>query len=344
MEPVDTPASARPRRYRGITAEERTAQRREQLIDAGLELFATVGYADTSVRALSAAASLNSRYFYESFSSREDLLVHVYERVVQEIAVAVIESTAVEETIEGQARSGLWAAWEILSEDPRKARIMAVEVIGVSERLETLRRRDRHAFAEILLRNAFSLADPDLKLRVDPVLNARALIAASVELIVDWVYGELDATVEEVVEYLVMLFTTTTYALARPAPKRARFGGRRGTQGAAEKRPRADAPASGDAEGRDQPAAKGAKGAKGAKSTRRATRSSEAKAPAAKGARRATRPSEAKAPAAKGTRRATRSSEAKAPAAKGARHAPRATKANPPAARPARRGRGATTR
>src|SRR6266568_1466548 len=30
----------------------------------------TIGYARTSIRAVSAAASLNSRYFYESFSSR----------------------------------------------------------------------------------------------------------------------------------------------------------------------------------------------------------------------------------------------------------------------------------
>jgi AcrR family transcriptional regulator len=288
MKPVQTPASARPRRYRGITAEERQAQRRERLLDAGLELFATVGYADTSVRALSAAASLNSRYFYESFASREDLLVHVYERAVQELAIAVIETTAKAETIEDQARSGLWAAWRILSQDPRKARILFVEVIGVSERLETLRRRDRHAFAEILLRNAFSLADADIELRVNPVLNARALIAASVELIVDWVYGELDATVEEVVEYLVMLFTTTTYALARPARKGARSGARRAKQGSGEKP--ASARASRDAAASDEPAAKGARAA------RRAPRATKPKAPAA-------RPTKPKPPAARPARR-----------------------------------------
>ena len=38
-------------------------------MEAGLELFGTLGYARTSVRAISAAASLNSRYFYESFAA-----------------------------------------------------------------------------------------------------------------------------------------------------------------------------------------------------------------------------------------------------------------------------------
>ena len=87
MWPVGSAAQA-PRRYRGITASERRAQRRERLLQAGLELFGTQGYASTSIRAVSAEASMNSRYFYESFSSREDLLYYVYERIVQDIVSA----------------------------------------------------------------------------------------------------------------------------------------------------------------------------------------------------------------------------------------------------------------
>jgi AcrR family transcriptional regulator len=208
-----------PRRYRGVTAEERKAQRREQLLAAGLELFGTQGYASTSVRAVSAAASLNSRYFYESFSSREELLVNVYERIVQEIAMDVIRVTADARTIEEQARAGLQSAWRIVTEDRRKARVLAVEVVGVSERLERLRRRNRHAFADILLRNAMSIAEPDITLRFDPVLNSRALMGASLDLMVDWTNGELDTPVEEIVDYLTHLFTTAAYAVvAEPAP------------------------------------------------------------------------------------------------------------------------------
>ena len=213
-----------PRRYRGMTAAERKDQRRERLLQAGLELFGTQGYAETSVRAVSSAASLNSRYFYESFASREELLCHVYERVVQEIAGAVIEATATAGTIEDQAREGTRAAWSIMAGDRRKARILAVEVVGVSERLERMRRRNRHAFADILLRNAFSLASPDIELRFNPVLGARAMIGASIELMVDWVYDELDVPVDEVVDYLTTLITTAaSLATAQEkSPKRRR--------------------------------------------------------------------------------------------------------------------------
>src|SRR5271167_4968356 len=100
-----------PRRYRGMTPQERRAQRRERLLEAGLELFGTAGYAGSSIRAVSAAASLNSRYFYESFSDREDLLYHVYKCIVSEVAAAVVEATTPAETIEEQANAGLRAAW-----------------------------------------------------------------------------------------------------------------------------------------------------------------------------------------------------------------------------------------
>ena len=50
------------RTYRGITPAQRQAARRERLMDAGLELFGTVGYARTSIRAVSAAAPPNTRY------------------------------------------------------------------------------------------------------------------------------------------------------------------------------------------------------------------------------------------------------------------------------------------
>ncbi len=52
-----------PRLYRGISPSERRAQRRERLLEAGLQLFGTDGYADSSIRAVCTQASLNSRYF-----------------------------------------------------------------------------------------------------------------------------------------------------------------------------------------------------------------------------------------------------------------------------------------
>lgn len=207
--------SREPRRYRGLSVVERRAQRRERLLDAGLELFGTQGYAGSSIRAISAAAGLNSRYFYESFSSREDLLYHVYQRAVQDVAQAVVAATARERSVEGQARAGLRASWEVLTGDRRRARVIVLEVVGVSERLERVRRENRHAMADIVVRNAMSLAGEDVELRMDPVFIARALIGASLEVLVDWIHGDVHASTEEIVEQLTGMYTAVAEASVR---------------------------------------------------------------------------------------------------------------------------------
>jgi AcrR family transcriptional regulator len=218
MPAVDSAGKA-PRRYRGITASERRARRRERLLGSGLELFGTKGYANTSIRAVCVAASMNSRYFYESFSSREDLLFAVYQRIVTEIVARTTEATADVHTIEEQARAGLRAGWTILTEDRRKARVIALEVVGVSDRLERLRRDTRHALADLTARNALSATGGGLRFRLDPVLTTRSLIGGVVEILVDWINEDLDATADEIVEHFTRLFTAVTYAAVEPTPR-----------------------------------------------------------------------------------------------------------------------------
>jgi AcrR family transcriptional regulator len=207
-----------PRRYRGLTASERRAQRREQLLQAGLELFGTNGYDNTTIRAVSAAASVNSRHFYESFATREDLLYHVYERIVHEIVLAAAEETGKVDGIEGKARAGLRAGWAVVTEDPRKARVVALEVVGVSDRLDQLRRDIRHALADLTANNALSIAGSEIKYRLDPVLTARTLIGGVVEVLIDWINGDVDASVDEIVEHFTRLFTAVATAAAAPEP------------------------------------------------------------------------------------------------------------------------------
>jgi AcrR family transcriptional regulator len=188
-------------------------------MEAGLELFGTVGYARTSIRAVSAAASLNSRYFYESFSDREDLLYSVYQRIVVDIFTKASEAVARENTIEAQARAGLRAGWTAVTEDRRKARVVALEVVGASERLERLRRETRHALAQLTADQALRLAG-DIRLRLDPVLVARFLMGGVVELLLDWINGDLDKSADEVVEHFTALFSAAAYAAVAGEPDR----------------------------------------------------------------------------------------------------------------------------
>jgi AcrR family transcriptional regulator len=221
IKPVGSAAKA-PRRYRGVEASERRVQRRERFLEAGLELFGTRGYASTSIREVSAVAALNSRYFYESFTSREDLLYCVYVRIVRDIAVRAAAEVAEAGTIEDKARAGLRVGWTTLTEDPRKARIVALEVVGVSDRLERLRRDTRHTLADLTVQGALSVAPKDLELRLDPVLTARALMGGVVEVLADWINGDVNASVDEVVDHFTQLFAAAAYAAVAPAQRKRR--------------------------------------------------------------------------------------------------------------------------
>ena len=181
-------------------------------MEAGLELFGTVGYARTSVRTLSAAASLNSRYFYESFTDREDLLYAVYQRIIGDIFAKVRDAVAGEDTLDAQTRAGLRAAWTAVTQDRRKARIVALEAVGVSERLERHRHETRQALARLTADNALALAGSGIRFRLDPVLTARFLMGGVVEILLEWINGDLDASADDVVEHFTALFTAAAHA------------------------------------------------------------------------------------------------------------------------------------
>ena len=62
-----------------MTLEQRTAERRERFLEAGLNIFGNEGFHAATVRKICKEAGLTDRYFYESYSSMEALLIEVYE-------------------------------------------------------------------------------------------------------------------------------------------------------------------------------------------------------------------------------------------------------------------------
>src|SRR5438270_12648428 len=92
--------------YGGIPADERRAERRERLLEAGLEILGTEGWQAATVRAICKQARLNPRYFYESFSGLDELLVAVFDTIVTDAVAAVVANLDnVPQTAEEQARA-----------------------------------------------------------------------------------------------------------------------------------------------------------------------------------------------------------------------------------------------
>ncbi|MFD4432870.1 TetR/AcrR family transcriptional regulator [Nocardia sp. NPDC058497] len=203
------------RRYSGLAAEERTRVRREALLEAALDLFGTAGFAATSVKQICGAAALTERYFYESFRDRQASLAQVYTMLVDElrdatetaIAAAGSETAVV-------VREGLAAFIGYLTEDPRRARVILIEVVGVSPELEELRHGVLRAFGEVIgsVWSTESGIDPDDE---RTRLTAIALSGAVNNLLVDWMMTGQRQSVEVLVEVCATLFLAAAGALGR---------------------------------------------------------------------------------------------------------------------------------
>lgn len=140
------------RSYGGESADDRSARRRRQLIDAGLEVFGTSGHRQATVRALCREAQITDRYFYEQFDGIEDLLVGVYVECVQRLESAVLAAaaTAGPEVVD-VARAGLDAFLRVVQDDPRLARVVWFEILGVSPRVESLYLGRMRTFGDLLV-------------------------------------------------------------------------------------------------------------------------------------------------------------------------------------------------
>lgn len=199
--------SARPRRdYRGQAAEARDADRRRRLIEAGLQSFGTVGYFGTSIEGLCTAAHVSNRSFYEHFESKEQLLLEIYDELLEDLQRRVVEALSTRQAdFAGFARAGLETFVSVVREDSRRAQIVIVGLVGVSERCERRRRTALRTFAQIIS-SAIRSFDTEIERRRDLRVLSMALVGATIESLIDWMSAPA-ASVDEVIDELVHLYT-----------------------------------------------------------------------------------------------------------------------------------------
>ena len=213
----DTPGAAG-RLYGGVSASERIAQRRERLLDAALELYGTKGFAATGVKDVCREAGLTDRYYYESFGSASELFIATFDRATESLLRLVAErvATAPDEP-EAQARAAIDGFVRELARDPRTARIVFVEASVAGAEVERHMRTRLRQFADLVAATArphVAEQIPDRLVR----LGALSLVGAIERLMIEWQDGELEASVDEVVEFLVRFFLVAGALGGVPGP------------------------------------------------------------------------------------------------------------------------------
>lgn len=125
------PAAPPSRTWRGISSADRAAARRSLLLDAAFDLLGTDGSTATTVRGVCRAARLNPRYFYQAFMDLDDLLVAVFDRLIDELGSAIADAVAAAGGDQSaRARAGLGAVAHFVADDRRRARILYTEALG----------------------------------------------------------------------------------------------------------------------------------------------------------------------------------------------------------------------
>lgn len=115
---------AQVRPYRGVDATDRLAQRRRQLLEAGLELLGgSDDPPELTVRAICGRAGVSARYFYESFPDKDHLVAAVFDGVIADIAATTQAAVAAAPRDE-QNRSGITNLVRIIGSDRRIGRLL----------------------------------------------------------------------------------------------------------------------------------------------------------------------------------------------------------------------------
>lgn len=119
---MDFMSQVRP--YRGVEAPERLAQRRRQLLEAGLELLGgTADPPELTVRAICRHAGVSARYFYESFTDKDQFVAAVFDGVIADIA-ATTQAAVSAALPADQNRAGIGNLVRTIGTDARVGRLL----------------------------------------------------------------------------------------------------------------------------------------------------------------------------------------------------------------------------
>jgi AcrR family transcriptional regulator len=113
--------NARP--YGGVGAADRLATRRASLLEAGLDLLGGEQSVELTVRAICRQAGLAARYFYESFTDKDEFVAAVFDRVIAELA-ATTQAAVTAAPADEQTRAGMANIVRTIAGDPRVGRLL----------------------------------------------------------------------------------------------------------------------------------------------------------------------------------------------------------------------------
>jgi AcrR family transcriptional regulator len=161
-------------------AVDRREARRHRLLDAALQLFAELGFHDTSVDEVVAQARTSKSAFYEHFESKEDCFRVLLQQEGGALIAAVRAAASEGGDHRERTRLGIAAFVTACARKSRVARLLLVESVGLSPSIESVRHSLHAEFASLTeseVRYAQEQGDAALA-GVNPAVYSRAVVGA----------------------------------------------------------------------------------------------------------------------------------------------------------------------
>lgn len=181
-------------RWSGVPLDDRRALRRDQLIAAGVTMLGGANGPALTVRAVCREAGLTERYFYESFSDRDEFVRAVYDDVCTRAMSTLMSATTPREAVERFVA--------LMVDDPVRGRVLllapAVEPVLVQSGAEWM-----PSFIKLLQGKLTEISDPTMQNMI-----ATGLIGALTALFTAYLDSRLTASREQFIDYCVEMLLT----------------------------------------------------------------------------------------------------------------------------------------
>jgi len=191
-----TEAVATKRQYRGVPLEERRALRRERLIAAAADVYGELGYRNATVRSICQRAMLTERYFYEAFTSSEEILILTARSLASRMLGHMRElRDGIDGDPDAKTLRMLKGYFRSQHDEPSKARVFTLEFRGFSREADAEFERILDLFADLIVETR----DPDrIGRAANDRLLRRGLIGALLHITVAWIDGGYREAVDAV--------------------------------------------------------------------------------------------------------------------------------------------------
>lgn len=191
------------RPWRGVSAEDRTAERRRRLQESCLNVVGADGVAATTVDRVCADAKLTKRYFYESFADLDALLLAAADELFGTVRTRMEAELPRHSSRASRTHAALAVLIDTLSGDPRLARLYA-ECPGHPV---LLRRREVEvtAFTDFI---ATAVIADDGRPDADRLLATRVLVAGTTDVVTSWLAGDIVADRDAIIATIERLSAT----------------------------------------------------------------------------------------------------------------------------------------